>query len=138
MKELFVTLVHGGNWTDRERRIGRWIRNTVLVLLAIGALVWNHHWQKLGAQNLIWTQWVNAQCQTGERDACMSYVDFARPSGMPDDKFWTAHPDLAATAGCVERMGWITLSVGRQDYTGLLDLCEAPRAAQQEDRAPQS
>ncbi|APO97621.1 hypothetical protein IPT12_14880 [Xanthomonas perforans] len=138
MNELLVALVHGGNWTARERRIGRWVRHILLVLLTVSALAWNHHWQQLGAQNLVWTNWVNAQCKTGLREVCMSYVDFARPSGMPSQKFWSAHPDLAATAECVERMGWLTLSVGRQDYTGLLEKCVAPPTKQQEVRTPHS
>ncbi|OLR69792.1 hypothetical protein BI311_24080 (plasmid) [Xanthomonas citri pv. citri] len=87
---------------------------------------------------MVWTNWVNAQCKTGLREVCMSYVEFSRPSGMPSQKFWSAHPDLAATANCVERMGWLTLSVGRKDYTGLLERCVGRPIKQQEVRTPHS
>ena len=136
MNELLVTLVHGGNWTERERMVGRWIKRLLVVLLSIVAVAWNFHWQKLGSQNQVWRSWVNEQCRTGVRDQCMSYVDFALPSGMPAAKFWTAHPQLAATASCVERAGWITFSIGRQDYSSLQAMCEDPQGGLQESRTP--
>lgn len=124
MNELMITLVHGGKWTERERKIGRWIRRILVASLTIIALVWNHHWQKLGAENQVWREWVNTQCMQGDRETCMSYVDFALPSGMPADKFWVAHPQLSEQAKCIERMGWISFSVGRKDYRELMEFCK--------------
>ena len=123
MNEVMRSLVQGGTWTPAERRFGRWLRNVLLVVMALLLLGWNWHMQRLAGRSQVWTQWVSAQCMSGQRGACLSYVDYATPAGLANEAFWVDHPALAKQASCIEAQGWLTLSVGRLDYRKLALRC---------------
>lgn len=124
MSEVWRSLTEGGNWTPRERRVGRWIRRALLVAVVVGLLGWNAHMQRRGAQSQVWIEWVNNQCQSGDDSRCMSYVAFSDKSGMPNGRFWTQNPKQAEIAHCIEMKGWTRLNpIQAVDYTELANHC---------------
>lgn len=124
MSELWRSLTQGGSWTPRERLIGLWVRRVIVVVTVLGVMGWNFHMQRRGAENLVWTEWVNEQCQAGDESRCMSYASFSDKSGMPNSRFWTQNPQQQQLAQCIELKGWMLLNpIQEVDYSRLADRC---------------
>ncbi len=125
MNEVWRSLTRGGTWSERERKIGRWLRRSLLLGVVVGALAWNDHMQRVGAENQIWREWVNEQCSTGDTSRCLSYRYFALKSGLAGERFWQENPNLDAVASCVYRKGWQHLIPVRLDYSEFSAQCRA-------------
>lgn len=123
MNEVWRSLRHGGNWTDRERLVGLWLKRILVAGAVIGILFWNQHMQRLGAESHVWNQWVNEQCRTGDASRCMSYVDVSLKSGLPSQKFWTEHPEMRLEVNCIIRQGWYRAYPMRTDFSSLAAVC---------------